>query len=97
MQAERSLGKFITGHGLVCVLCKTQRTTVEAQFVPSPLIHTAPWPSTQLRPREQLGQFLPGLLRGLDEIIVYKVSPWDREALFDGPLEERWKGHLDWE
>lgn len=65
MQIEGSLGKFMMGHGLVCVLGKAPRATVEAQLVPSPLIcMTAPWSSQQLGLKEvdPLGKFLPGCL-----------------------------------
>lgn len=75
MQAEGSLGKFLMGPGLVCVLCKTPWTTGVAQLVPCPLIHGAHVPSRQQRPREQLGEFLTGPLRGLDAILVYEVNP----------------------
>lgn len=75
MRDEGSLGKFMMGHGLVCVLGKALRATVEAQLVPPPLIcTTAPWSSRQLglQEVEPLGKSLPGLLRGVDEIIVYE-------------------------
>lgn len=77
MRDGGSLGKFMMGHGLVCVLGKALRATVEALLVPSPLIcTTAPWSSRQLglQEVEPLGKSLPGLLSGLDEIIVYELD-----------------------
>lgn len=65
------------GHELVCVLAKALRATVEALLVPSPLFcTTAPWSSRQLglQEVEPLGKSLPGLLSGLDEIIVYELD-----------------------
>lgn len=92
MQDKGSLGKFMMGHGLVCVLGKTLWTTVEARLVPSPLIHTsAPRSSRQLRLKEvkQVGKVFTELLRGLDEIIVYKINLWTEKQFLNGPMEER--------
>lgn len=92
MQIEGSLGKFMMGHGLVCVLGKAPQATVEAQLVPFPLIcTTAPWSSRQLglEEVEPLGKFLPGLLSGLGEIIVYELDLGTEEQLLNRAVEER--------